>query len=244
MNLRITRSLVGGMAALLVIVGTAGGAAGGVSAAELGADPVVADAAVADAAVADAGDPTAAPAVAAAVVSGPTPTISGTARVGVPLTAVAGDWAPAPVALSFQWSRAGAAIPGATASTYRPVSADAGLRLTVNVTGAKQGLTSVTKTSAPTGNVGRGTITAVTPVIVGSNILGRTLSVTTGTWTPAPVTFSYHWKRDGVFIAGATGPTYAVTVADIGTHVTVTVDGNRPGYLVAVRTSLPAKAGK
>ncbi|UFS59945.1 leucine-rich repeat domain-containing protein [Subtercola endophyticus] len=91
----------------------------------------------------------------------PVPTITGTAAAGSTLTAVSGTWTPAPVVLSYQWyvtthpaNDAGAtpittAIPGATAATFTIPAADAGLVLSVTVTGKKSGFTTVTSTSKP-----------------------------------------------------------------------------------------------
>ena len=55
--------------------------------------------------------------------------------------------------LSYQWLRDGAAIKGATSSTYTLVKADKGARLTVKVKGSKSGFTSVSKTSKETAKV-------------------------------------------------------------------------------------------
>ena len=78
----------------------------------------------------------------------PTPTISGTAKVGKTLTAKPGTWKPAPVTLSYQWLRSGKAISGATKSTYKLVKADKGKKVAVQVTGAKSTYASVSKKSA------------------------------------------------------------------------------------------------
>lgn len=78
----------------------------------------------------------------------PRPTISGTAVVGRTLSAAAGAWAPAAVAIRYEWRRDGVAITGATASTYRVRSADAGRTITVTVTGSKSGYTAVSRTSS------------------------------------------------------------------------------------------------
>mgnify|MGYP002073549473 FL=1 len=83
----------------------------------------------------------------------PTPKISGTAKVGKKLTAVAGKWKPATVTLGYQWYRNGAKIKKATKSTYKVAAADKGKRLTVKVTGKKAGYASVTKTSKKTAKV-------------------------------------------------------------------------------------------
>jgi len=78
----------------------------------------------------------------------PTPTISGTTKVGSTLTAKPGTWAPAPVTLKYQWLRDGKAISGATKATYKLVSADKGKKITVKVTGSKSTYQTVPKTSA------------------------------------------------------------------------------------------------
>ncbi|WP_181127045.1 MULTISPECIES: S8 family serine peptidase [unclassified Rathayibacter] len=94
-------------------------------------------------------------AVVVGTLTAPTPTITGTAKVGSTLTANAGAWAPAPVALTYQWKASGTAISGATAATYKPTSATVGKKITVTVTGKKTGYTTVVRTSAATGAVVR-----------------------------------------------------------------------------------------
>jgi hypothetical protein len=76
------------------------------------------------------------------------PTISGTASVGKTLTAKPGAWGPETVTLTYQWLRTGVAISGATTSTYKLTAADAGVPITVRVTGKKSGYSDAAKTSA------------------------------------------------------------------------------------------------
>jgi hypothetical protein len=96
---------------------------------------------------------TAAVAAAPLALTAPVPTITGTARVGSTLTAVPGTWGPAPVALAYQWRANGVVIIGATAATYKPVTAAVGKALTVTVTGTKTGYTTTAKTSTATAAV-------------------------------------------------------------------------------------------
>ena len=77
----------------------------------------------------------------------PTPTISGTGKVGKTLKAKAGTWAPSKVTLKYQWLRDGQPIAKATKTSYKLTKADAGRKITVRVTGTKAGYASVTKTS-------------------------------------------------------------------------------------------------
>jgi hypothetical protein len=82
----------------------------------------------------------------------PTPTISGTAKLGETLTAAPGTW-DAGVTLSYQWKRSGSAISGATSSTYTAVAADRGAALSVTVVATKAGFATATRTSGSTNAV-------------------------------------------------------------------------------------------
>ncbi|WP_235347451.1 S8 family serine peptidase [Arthrobacter sp. SPG23] len=88
------------------------------------------------------------------------PVISGQAIVGGILTANPGVWQPAPVALSYQWLRAGAPVTGATASTYTVTADDKGKTLAVRVTGTKDAYLSAQRTSASTATVATGAVPA------------------------------------------------------------------------------------
>jgi carboxypeptidase family protein len=79
--------------------------------------------------------------------TGVTPTISGTPRSGNTLTAVVGNWTPAPVTLAIQWYRDGNKISGATGTSYVITAIDRDRKLTVAVTGSKPGFTSATEKS-------------------------------------------------------------------------------------------------
>jgi len=78
------------------------------------------------------------------------PAVSGTVVVGKKLAASAGSWNTTGLAYSYQWLRNGAAITGATTSSYVVNRADIGKRLSVRVTAQKTGLVAVAATSAAT----------------------------------------------------------------------------------------------
>lgn len=81
-----------------------------------------------------------------------TVTISGTAKVGVVLTAAAtATGNPVPVK-SYIWYKDSVAIGGATAATYTPVTGDIGSALTCKIT-ATNSKGSASATSAPTAAV-------------------------------------------------------------------------------------------
>jgi hypothetical protein len=64
----------------------------------------------------------------------------------------------------------------------------------------------------------------VAPAIDGSAVQGQQLSAEAGTWAGAtPIAYAYQWRRNGGDIAGATGPSYVLTVSDVGEEIDVVV---------------------
>jgi hypothetical protein len=168
----------------------------------------------------------------------PTPTISGAAKIGSTLTATVGTWAPAPDTLAIQWLRGGVAIPGATGATYKVAQADAGLKLSVQVTAAKGGYNTAIRASAPTAAVPYlGKTTAATPKISGTAKVGKTLKAKPGTWKPKGFSFTYQWFRSGAAISGAIKASYKPTIADKGKKLTVKVTGKKAGYPTITKAS-------
>ncbi|MGW2701800.1 hypothetical protein [Streptomyces sp. NPDC001340] len=75
------------------------------------------------------------------------PSISGTAKVGYKLTAAHGTWSPTATSYTYSWKRNGITITGATNSTYVPVKADRGQKITVKVTAHRYGWTNGSATT-------------------------------------------------------------------------------------------------
>lgn len=165
----------------------------------------------------------------------PTPTIVGSSYVGATLKVSAGTWSPTPT-LSYRWKRNGVSISGATGTSYKLTSYDYGKKITVTVGAKRTAYTSTSRTSASTTTITKPFTTATAPKISGTARAGVTLTALVGTWSPTP-SYSYQWKRDGVAVAGATGKTYALTTADLGARMTVTVTYKRSGYYTRVLTT-------
>ncbi len=177
-----------------------------------------------------------------ALTSTPTPTISGTGKVGQTLTAAAGSWGPGAVTLAYQWLRNGSAIAGAKSQTYTLVAGDALAKITVRVTGSRSGYTSVSQTS--TAKSVEGVLVSSVPTLAGNPTVAQTLTANPGTWGPAPVTLTYQWLRNGSAISGATSSTYVVKSADASATISVRVSGTKTGYTSASRTSSTLVIGK
>ncbi len=67
------------------------------------------------------------------------------------------------------------------------------------------------------------------PTISGTAVVGRALTASPGTWSPAGVSIAYQWLRDGQPIANATARTYRVARADVGHALSVQVTASRAG---------------
>lgn len=174
--------------------------------------------------------------VSGSFVLSPVPTISGTSKLDQTLTVTAGAW-DSGTTLAYQWLADGAAISGATSTTFKLTSTQIGKVITVNVTGTKVGVTTTTKTSAPTSAVIAGVFSSQpTPTVSGTAMVGKVLTLAAGTWDTGS-TLTYQWKRGGVAISGATSTTYSLVSADLNATITVDVKATLAGNLPLTKTS-------
>jgi hypothetical protein len=164
------------------------------------------------------------------------PAITGSAKDGQTLTSTTGTWSGSPTSYARQWLRCDTAganctnISGATSTTYVLTATDVGKTIRVKVT-ATNGSGSANVNSAQTVTVvAAAPVVSVVPAISGTAKDGQTLTSTTGTWSgTATITYTRQWNRCNsggtgcTAIAGATGTTYVVTAADIGSKLNVTV---------------------
>ena len=163
------------------------------------------------------------------------PTVSGTRKVGSRLTATAGTWSPADVALAYQWLRDGTAIGGARSATYTAVPADLGKTLSVRVAATKSGHSALSKTVSA-GKIAAGTQQVTgTAKVTGIPKVGKTLVVKAGRATGAKV--SYQWLSNGKTIKGATRSSLKLPRTLAGKKVTVKVSYTRIGYRTVVQTT-------
>jgi hypothetical protein len=90
-------------------------------------------------------------------------------------------------------------------------------------------------TQPPPVNVVRPVVNILTDLVVGS-----TIALTTGTWTgTGPFTYAREWTRNGSPIAGQSGTSYVLTVADVGTMIGGNVTARDANGLEASMDSLP-----
>lgn len=180
------------------------------------------------------------------VLTGPVPTITGTAAVGQTLSAVAGSWTPNTM-MSYQWYQNGTAVPGATTASFTLSADDLSKNFTVVVTGTQAGFTPLAVASAPTGAVARGTLSGLAPTLATTGTI-RTYDIVSaafdaGQWTPG-ASLRGQWYASGVPIPDATATDYEVKAAEVGKTLSYRVVASKDGYettAVATAESSPVQ---
>ena len=171
------------------------------------------------------------------------PAVTGEAKRGRTLTASPGTWTGA-TGYSYSWERdttsGWSAIAGATASTYLPAGDDVGHALRVRVTASNPTASADSAVSAATAAVADAAVPVNTaaPVVAGDPTDGQTLTAGSDAWT-GHTALAVQWQRrfgsgEWASIAGATGRTYALATADVGSHVRVVVTASNADGATAV----------
>lgn len=171
------------------------------------------------------------------------PSVPTTARVGLPVDADPGEWRPAPSTFAYQWFADGTAIAGATNRRYVPTNSDHGSELSVEVTAKCPSCVSRTEASNASNPVEWQQFTmSGQPSIAGTAKVGQRLSLDLPSWSPAPETFTFEWRRDGQAIPGTNARGYLLTPDDVGAVITVAVTGERPSYATKTVVTAPTNA--
>jgi hypothetical protein len=178
------------------------------------------------------------------------PTISGRAVQGEVLAEGHGAWSGSPTSFRYQWQRCDGAgcgaIDGATGVSYTPTASDVGHTIRVHESAINVAGTSGPATSAATSMIVAPAPSNLSPpTISGSVIIGQTLTVTRGSWSNNPTTYTYQWQRcdaagDGCLpIPGATGESYTLGFGGDIAHTFRVVESasNAAGTGVAVSSA-------
>lgn len=178
----------------------------------------------------------------AALAASGRPRLSGVPRYYEWLTVPDPGWGPRPVTLTYRWFRDGTPMTGVAGPRYQLHGRDIGHRITVQVTGSKEGFTTLERVTRSTKPVKEGRLDpAPVPVIAGTPEVDGYLTASTGTWGPAPASFSWQWLRDGEPIKGATDSSYRMTVADLDHRIKVRVVAESEFFAPSTRTSLASE---
>jgi hypothetical protein len=173
-----------------------------------------------------------------AFVSTPPPVISGTFRLGDPLTAAVPNWTPTATHYTYHWyldGREQTLLSGPSVVFSDP--ADVGKSVSVQVVGASPTSGPATATSAVSPPIAPG-VADLSHVVIGIVHLNAVVTPNMS-GVPATAPIAYQWTLDGVDIPGANGPTYLPQPNDYAKklRVTASVAGGATGYAPSTGTS-------
>ena len=166
------------------------------------------------------------------------PHVSGAVKEGSSLAAMPGLWAGSPTSFVYKWQRCNTDgtlcnrdVQTGSKNTYTLTAADVQHTIRVVVTGVNADGRGDTVPSDASNVVSskKGPKNTTPPAITGEATEGQRLTVSTGSWTPAPTSYSYQWQRcDAAFvncrnIAAETGTAYTLQTADVGQRLRVLV---------------------
>ena len=183
----------------------------------------------------------------AAPVDTSAPALSGSAVQGQTLSVSNGSWTNSPTSYTYAWNDCTSsdctAISGATSSSYTLQSSDIGNTIEAVVT-ATNSYGSTSEASSPSGTVaGLAPINTNAPALSGSAVQGQTLSVSNGSWTNTPTSYTYAWEDcttpGCVTISGATSSSYTLQSTDTGDTIEAVVTATN-SYGSASETSAPS----
>ena len=160
----------------------------------------------------------------------PSITHDGEMRVGDVWTAnIASGWEAD--SYTYQWSRSGKKISGATKANYVLTAADKGKNIAVKVTG-KSGKVSKSATDPGYPYNGYGPIKAgvLNTGTVAIDATAATFKAAPKSWGTPGTSFKYQWLRNGSAIKGATKSTYVPSTSDNGKSLSVKLSASKSGY--------------
>lgn len=184
--------------------------------------------------------------------------LDGKPAVGGRLRGAMGTWKGTnPMTLGLQWQRclgsttaACESVPGATGPDYVLTTADVGMRMRILVTATNAAGVATADSALAEAVPAIAPASVDVPTVVGGPIQeGGVLGSTPGTWSGTqPITLAYQWERckeagaaSCAKINGATSPTYALTSADVGGYVRLSVTAVNAGGKVT-KSSVPTAA--
>ena len=182
------------------------------------------------------------------------PALSGTARDGQTLTSSSGTWTgTAPITYAYAWRRCDAnggnctTIANASGQSYVLGVADVGSKVYSLVTATNAGGSASQRSALSAVVSAAKPVNTAWPALSGTARDGQTLTSSSGTWTgTAPITYAYAWRRcdanggNCTTIANASGQSYVLGVADVGSKVYSLVTATNAGGSASQRSALSA----
>ena len=159
-----------------------------------------------------------------------TPAIASATSITVPFTAPTANGGSAITGYTVTASPGGRTATGSSSPlTVTGLTAGTAYTFTVVATNARGNSLSSTASSSIIPNAVPAN--TVVPAITGTTTFNQVLSLSNGTWSNSPLTYTYSWSSSstsgGTYtaISGAISSTYTLTTADIGMYIKGTVTG-------------------
>lgn len=187
-------------------------------------------------------DPTAGGATLPSSLTAPVITTDGTPQTTETISVSDGTWTGTiPITFAYQWKRNNVAISGATASVYTLQAIDEAksIKCTVTATNPAGSTSADSNTITPVPPPINSPANTSPPHISGRALTGRILTVSTGTWTGSPTSYSYQWKRNGLNILGATIAGYTLINNDAGKTISCSVTATNVSGSVSAAADNP-----
>lgn len=164
------------------------------------------------------------------------PTISGFAKVGAVLEASDASFTPAADGVEFYWFADGAMLKGATGRSLTLTADHLEKKISVVAKASKAGYTTAVARSVQTEPIGPEKLSVERePSISGTPYIGREFRVSAGAVSPSDGRTKYQWYAGEKKIAGATGPSFTPTLAEMSTRLRVGIAYTKPGYTTVSR---------
>lgn len=164
----------------------------------------------------------------------PSPTLTGSTKVGQTLTTNPGTWDTGAV-LSYQWLRDGVEIPQETSATHALSPLDFGKSISVQVTSKVLGFLDVSKTSSPS-KVSAGVMAPSMPRLSGTVKVGSTIKTVVSPWVSG-AKITYKWFANGVQIKGQNSSSLKLLATYKAKRIAVEVTQSATGYTLATKSS-------
>jgi hypothetical protein len=171
-------------------------------------------------------------------VAAPVATFPDALSPGAVSTVVHGTGYPTGTTFTYQWLRNGAAISGATKTSYTATTADVGASLSAQVTAKKTGFANFPDVSNDAAVSTAPPIASTTDPSIPSATVGATVTANPGTWNTSGLTFTYQWFRNAAnsdpdnalsAIPGATSSTFVVPSSAYKDELRVEVTAHKTG---------------
>ncbi len=167
------------------------------------------------------------------------PRVEGVPEAGGLLTVTPGELTPPAKKTKVQWYADDEPIPDATDWQLKLSGKQVDAQVRAGVSAKAAGYKWADVPTATTDPVVAGRVVATTPsAVTGAPLVGETLTVAPGDFTPTDAQVTHSWLRNGLPVA--TGTAYRITKKDLGASLTLRVEATKDKWRTATEDLLVA----